>query len=93
MQSHRVHVFQLKEIVNLKSKGKRNITQDGTDIHTIYETPVNSESVRSNVANHSFHTSSSTSNVKDKQENDKIGSKPDKNEKRGEAGKSQKQLQ
>nr|GEW15469.1 zinc finger, FYVE/PHD-type [Tanacetum cinerariifolium] len=32
-------------------------------------------------------------NVKDKQEKDKIGSKPDKNEKRGEAGKSQKQLQ
>nr|GEZ30762.1 hypothetical protein [Tanacetum cinerariifolium] len=30
--------------------------------------------------------------VKDKQENDKIGSKPDKNRKRGEAGKSQKQL-
>nr|GEX64691.1 hypothetical protein [Tanacetum cinerariifolium] len=28
------------------SKGKRNITQDGIDIHTIYETPVNSESVR-----------------------------------------------
>nr|GEW25195.1 hypothetical protein [Tanacetum cinerariifolium] len=31
--------------------------------------------------------------VKDKQENDKIGSKPDKNGKRGEAEKSQKQLQ
>nr|GEX69242.1 hypothetical protein [Tanacetum cinerariifolium] len=31
--------------------------------------------------------------VKDKQEKDKIGSKPDKNGKRGEAGKSQKQLQ
>nr|GEW06823.1 hypothetical protein [Tanacetum cinerariifolium] len=30
--------------------------------------------------------------VKGNQENDKIGSKPDKNEKRGEAGKSQKQL-
>nr|GEX06173.1 BTB/POZ domain-containing protein NPY2-like [Tanacetum cinerariifolium] len=33
------------------------------------------------------------SNVKEYQENDKIGSKPDKNEKRGEARKSQKQLQ
>nr|GEU30025.1 reverse transcriptase domain-containing protein [Tanacetum cinerariifolium] len=31
--------------------------------------------------------------VKEKQEKDKIGIKPDKNEKRGEAGKSQKQLQ
>nr|GEX69529.1 squalene synthase [Tanacetum cinerariifolium] len=31
--------------------------------------------------------------VKDKQENDKIGSKPDKNGKHGEAGKTQKQLQ
>nr|GFA54368.1 hypothetical protein [Tanacetum cinerariifolium] len=31
--------------------------------------------------------------VKEYQEKDKIGSKPDKNEKRGEAGKSQKQLQ
>nr|GFB07315.1 hypothetical protein [Tanacetum cinerariifolium] len=31
--------------------------------------------------------------VKENQENDKIGSKPDKNEKRGEAGKSLKQLQ
>nr|GEZ79560.1 hypothetical protein [Tanacetum cinerariifolium] len=31
--------------------------------------------------------------VKEYQENDKIGSKPDKNGKRGEAGKSQKQLQ
>nr|GFB52523.1 hypothetical protein [Tanacetum cinerariifolium] len=31
--------------------------------------------------------------VKGKQEKNKIGSKPDKNEKRGEAGKSQKQLQ
>nr|GEZ20933.1 hypothetical protein [Tanacetum cinerariifolium] len=31
--------------------------------------------------------------VKEKQEKDKIGSKPDKNEKRGEAGKSLKQLQ
>nr|GFC89402.1 hypothetical protein [Tanacetum cinerariifolium] len=31
--------------------------------------------------------------VKDKQEKDKIESKPDKNEKRGEARKSQKQLQ
>nr|GEY91135.1 hypothetical protein [Tanacetum cinerariifolium] len=31
--------------------------------------------------------------VKGKQEKDKIGLKPDKNEKRGEAGKSQKQLQ
>nr|GFA26367.1 hypothetical protein [Tanacetum cinerariifolium] len=31
--------------------------------------------------------------VKDKQEKDKIGSKPDKNVKRGEAGRSQKQLQ
>nr|GFC46233.1 hypothetical protein [Tanacetum cinerariifolium] len=31
--------------------------------------------------------------VKDKQEKDKIGSKPDKNGKRGEAGKSQKLLQ
>nr|GEZ82858.1 embryo sac development arrest 7 [Tanacetum cinerariifolium] len=31
--------------------------------------------------------------VKDKQENDKIETKPDKNGKRGEAGKSQKQLQ
>nr|GFA90630.1 reverse transcriptase domain-containing protein [Tanacetum cinerariifolium] len=31
--------------------------------------------------------------VKDKQENDKIRSKPDKNERRGEAGKSQKLLQ
>nr|GFC53011.1 hypothetical protein [Tanacetum cinerariifolium] len=31
--------------------------------------------------------------VKDKQEKDKIGSKQDKNGKRGEAGKSQKQLQ
>nr|GEY87052.1 reverse transcriptase domain-containing protein [Tanacetum cinerariifolium] len=31
--------------------------------------------------------------VKENQEKDKIGSKPDKNEKRGEAGKSQKQLQ
>nr|GEZ29884.1 hypothetical protein [Tanacetum cinerariifolium] len=31
--------------------------------------------------------------VKDKQEKDKIGSKPNKNGKRGEAGKSQKQLQ
>nr|GFA05096.1 hypothetical protein [Tanacetum cinerariifolium] len=30
--------------------------------------------------------------VKEYQKNDKIGSKPDKNEKRGEAGKSQKQL-
>nr|GEV62583.1 hypothetical protein [Tanacetum cinerariifolium] len=32
-------------------------------------------------------------NVKENQEKDKIGSKPDKNEKRGEAGKSLKQLQ
>nr|GEU51370.1 hypothetical protein [Tanacetum cinerariifolium] len=31
--------------------------------------------------------------VKENKENDKIGSKPDKNGKRGEAGKSQKQLQ
>nr|GFA95806.1 hypothetical protein [Tanacetum cinerariifolium] len=31
--------------------------------------------------------------VKEKQEKEKIGSKPDKNGKRGEAGKSQKQLQ
>nr|GFB48240.1 hypothetical protein [Tanacetum cinerariifolium] len=31
--------------------------------------------------------------VKENQEKDKIGSKPDKNEKRGEAGKSLKQLQ
>nr|GFA52291.1 hypothetical protein [Tanacetum cinerariifolium] len=31
--------------------------------------------------------------VKERQEKDKIGSKPDKNEKRGEAMKSQKQLQ
>nr|GEZ73105.1 hypothetical protein [Tanacetum cinerariifolium] len=35
----------------------------------------------------------SSSPVKENQENDKIGSKPDKNEKRGEAGKSLKQLQ
>nr|GEV01350.1 ribonuclease H-like domain-containing protein [Tanacetum cinerariifolium] len=35
----------------------------------------------------------STMNVKEKQENDKIGSKPGKNGKRGEAGKSLKQLQ
>nr|GEW89719.1 hypothetical protein [Tanacetum cinerariifolium] len=33
------------------------------------------------------------SRLKKTQEKDKIGSKPDKNEKRGEAGKSQKQLQ
>ncbi|GJW41620.1 ATP-dependent DNA helicase PIF1-like protein [Tanacetum coccineum] len=52
-----------KYVISNSSHGKRNITQDGTDIHAIYETPVNSESVRSNVANHSFHTSSSTSNV------------------------------
>nr|GEY26598.1 hypothetical protein [Tanacetum cinerariifolium] len=31
--------------------------------------------------------------VKDKQEKDEIGSKPDKNRRRGEAGRSQKQLQ
>nr|GEZ17412.1 hypothetical protein [Tanacetum cinerariifolium] len=39
------------------------------------------------------HEEKKKSKVKENQENDKIGSKPDKNRKRGEAGKSLKQLQ
>nr|GEU38313.1 hypothetical protein [Tanacetum cinerariifolium] len=40
-----------------------------------------------------YHFSSLEPGVKENQEKDKIGSKPDKNGKRGKAGKSQKQLQ
>nr|GEY66127.1 reverse transcriptase domain-containing protein [Tanacetum cinerariifolium] len=40
-----------------------------------------------------IHSQLVANQVKNKREKDKIGTKPDKNEKRGEAGKSQKQLQ
>nr|GEU88023.1 hypothetical protein [Tanacetum cinerariifolium] len=83
----------LVDIIDKLELVAKRLTASTTNLVSLTpQTTFTTNESNDHIANTKTDITETTTEVKDKQEKDKIGLKPDKNEKRGEAEKSQKQL-